>query len=182
MRQPGFPMFYQSTRGPPTATTNDPAGALRYAHNRSGPEGARLVSGSGAFGGRERRPDGSAARRRADCVIATVCLRCLDDFIDDFHMIYGKMARMVRPMMGRVISHRMAVSSEEGVSAGAGVSPCGGALQAAVAKHVASRRASTRRGFTWCMRPARGCVRAACACVGGRCDGVCLGMAESVCV
>ena len=71
VRQPGFPMFYQSTRGP---TTNDPAGALRYARNRSGPVGARLVSGSGAFGGRERRPDGSAARRRADCVIATVCL------------------------------------------------------------------------------------------------------------
>ena len=36
--------------------------------NRSGSVSARLSAGSGAFGGRERRPDGSAARRRADCL------------------------------------------------------------------------------------------------------------------
>ena len=73
------------------------------------------------------------------------------------------MARMMDPMMGRVISRRKVVSSEEGVTARAGVTPCGGTLQAAVAKHAANRRASTRRGFTWCMRPARGCVHVACA-------------------
>ena len=44
----------------------------------------------------------------------------------------------------------------------------------------ASSRTRTRRGSAGCVWLARGCVHAACACVRDRCDGVCLGMAESV--
>ena len=46
--------------------------------------------------------------------------------MDDIH---GEMGRMMGPMMGRVTFASEAVSSEEGVTAGAGVTPCGGTLQ-----------------------------------------------------
>ena len=134
--------------------------------NRSGPVSARLSAGSGAFGGRERRPDGSVARRRAEqglCHgVLAIFIRFIGDFLDDIH---GEMGRMMGPMMGRVTFVSEAVSSEEGVTAGAGVTPCGGTLQVSSRMHAKSRRSWARSGFTWCVRPACECVHAACVCV-----------------
>ena len=56
--------------------------------NRSGSVSAWLSAGSGAFGGRERRPDGSAARRRAEQGLCHGVFRFLYDFLDDFWMIF----------------------------------------------------------------------------------------------
>ena len=50
--------------------------------NWSEPVSARLLAGSGAFGDRERRPDGSAARRCVDSFCATACYNS-----SDFYMI-----------------------------------------------------------------------------------------------
>ena len=47
---------------------------------------------------------------------------------------------------------------------------------------LAGSRTRTHRGSAGCARLARGCVHAVCACVRDRCDAVCSGMAESMCV
>ena len=61
VRRPGSPKWFTSPpEGPLTAL--QVCFAMR---NWSGPVGSRLVAESGAFGGRERRPNGSAVRRRA---------------------------------------------------------------------------------------------------------------------
>ena len=84
MRRPGSPKWFTSPpEGPLTAL--QVCFAMR---NWSGPVGSRLVAESGAFGGRERRPDGSAARRRAEQGLCHGVLVIFIRFIGDFWMIF----------------------------------------------------------------------------------------------